>query len=306
MIEDIDFVAAIDHVEDDVLRLMFVCCHPALTPDAQTTLTLQAGRRADARGRSPGRSSPPRRPSRSGWCGPSGRWPTPAPRWRNRPGRSGPSRLDAVLGVIYLLFNEGYSATAGDDWMRPALCDEALRLGRILAALVPTDAEVHGLLGADGAAVVPAGRPHRAGRRAGAARRPGPHADGTPATCGAASPPWTAPRRWAASRARTPCRPRSPPAMPRARTAEETDWVRIADLYEQLARQTGSAGRRGEPGGRAGHGLRPGGRAAPRGPARRPAGAARTTTCCPACAATCWPGSAGTRRRGRSSLGPPS
>ena len=65
-------------------------------------------------------------------------------------GKELPLRLSSVLGAIYLIFNEGYSATAGDDWMRPALCEDALRLGRILAELAPQEAEVHGLGGVDG------------------------------------------------------------------------------------------------------------------------------------------------------------
>ena len=84
-------------------------------------------------------------------------------------------RLVAVRGVIYLLFNEGYSATAGDDWMRPALCDEALRLGRILTTLVPKDAEVHGLSALMELQMSRLARPQRAGRRADPAPRSGPN-----------------------------------------------------------------------------------------------------------------------------------
>ena len=121
-----------------MLRLMFICCHPALSADAQTTLTLKLvgglstekiarsflTSEADDRAADRARQADARR----------GRAAAGGARRDERAGR-----LTAVLGVIYLLFNEGYSATAGDDWMRPALCDEAVRLGRILSALVPTD-----------------------------------------------------------------------------------------------------------------------------------------------------------------------
>ena len=131
-----DFAAAIDHVQDDVLRLMFVCCHPSLTPEAQTTLTLRLvgglTTREIARSYLASEATVAQRIVRA----------KADPRRRRRGAggarcRRAGDRLVAVLGVIYLLFNEGYSATAGEDWMRPALCDEALRLGRILAALMP-------------------------------------------------------------------------------------------------------------------------------------------------------------------------
>ena len=91
-----------------------------------------------------------------------------------------PDRLRAVLAVVYLIFNEGYTASSGDALVRDDLCAEAIRLGRLLAELMPDEPEVLGLLGADAARrVAPAG-PHRRRRRAGAARRPGPRAAGTP------------------------------------------------------------------------------------------------------------------------------
>src|SRR6478735_4444591 len=139
-----DFAAAVDHVEDDVLRLMFVCCHPSLTTDAQTTLTLKLvgglSTREISRSFLTTEATVAQRVVRAkrtlADAGAALQEPDPGER---------AGRLVAVRGVIYLLFNEGYSATAGDDWMRPALCDEALRLGRILTTLVPRDAEVHGL-----------------------------------------------------------------------------------------------------------------------------------------------------------------
>ena len=141
---DEDPGARIDHVEDDVLRLMFICCHPALTSEAQTTLTLKlvAGlsTREIARAYLAPEATIAQRVSRAK------RTLTETGAAIGEP--SGPERaerLETVLGVVYLLFNEGYSATEGDDWIRPALCDEAVRLGRILIALVPDDPEVHGL-----------------------------------------------------------------------------------------------------------------------------------------------------------------
>ena len=96
--------------------------------------------------RSRARSWCPSRRSRSGSCARSGRSPTRRCRSRCRAARELAARLASVLEVIYLIFNEGYSATAGDDWLRPALCEDALRLGRILAGLAPSEPEVHGLV----------------------------------------------------------------------------------------------------------------------------------------------------------------
>ena len=158
---------------------------------------------------------------------------------RARAGR----RLAACWPSIYLLFNEGYSATAGDDWMRPALCDEALRLGRILAALVPKDAEVHGLsalmelqssrlaarTGPDGEPVLLLDQDRRRWDR-NHLRRGLDALDRAEAACRGGTP----------ASAATRCRPPSPLAMRARDTAAETDWVRIAALYEQLARITGS------------------------------------------------------------------
>ena len=142
----------------------------------------------------------------------------------------------SVLEVIYLIFNEGYSATAGEDWMRPALCEDALRLGRILAELAPQEPEVHGLRRADGDPGVargargsaPGGEPillldqdrarwdHLLIRRglAGAGARRGASA---------------------ARSGRTRCRRRSPPATRAPEPPPETDWARIAALYDALA-----------------------------------------------------------------------
>ena len=123
--------AGIDHVEDDVLRLMFICCHPGLTPEAQTTLTLRlvAGlsTREIARAYLTTEATVAQRLVRAK------RTLAEAGAAIEEPGEvERAERLATVLGVVYLLFNEGYAATAGPDWTRPALCDEAVRVGRIL------------------------------------------------------------------------------------------------------------------------------------------------------------------------------
>ena len=136
-----DLDAALDDdIGDDLLRLVFIACHPVLSHRGARRAHAAPARRPDAPRRSRGRSSSPSRPSPSGSSAPSGRLsetnvPFEVPR-----GAELAARLSSVLAVIYLIFNEGYSATAGDDWMRPQLCEEALRLGRILAELAPRGA----------------------------------------------------------------------------------------------------------------------------------------------------------------------
>ena len=241
---DEDPAAGIDHVEDDVLRLMFICCHPALTPEAQTTLTLKlvAGlsTREIARAYLAPEATVAQRVSRAK------RTLAEAGAAMEEPsGTERAERLSTVLGVVYLLFNEGYSATEGADWMRPALCDEAVRLGRILTALVPADPEVHGL------SALMELQSSRLAARAGA--------DGEPILLDAQDR-----RRWDAARIRrgldaltradelvgaagTGAEPgpyvlQAAIATQHARAAsvDGTDWDRIAALYEQLGRRTGS------------------------------------------------------------------
>jgi RNA polymerase sigma factor (sigma-70 family) len=140
---DLD-AAAGDHIDDDLLRLIFTACHPVLPVQARVALTLRlVGGLTTAE-------------IARAYLAPE---PTIAQRIVRAkktlasaqvrfevPGREQrPARLSSVLEVIYLIFNEGYSATAGDDWMRPALCEDAVRLGRILAQLAPAEPEVHGL-----------------------------------------------------------------------------------------------------------------------------------------------------------------
>jgi RNA polymerase sigma factor (sigma-70 family) len=237
-VSDEHFLAAVDHVEDDVLRLMFVCCHPVLTPEAQCTLTLKLvgglTTREIARAYLTTEATVAQRVVRAK------RTLTDAGAALEEPSEAERAeRLTTVLSVIYLLYNEGYSATAGSEWMRPTLCDEALRLGRILAALAPRESEVHGL-----SALMELQSSRLAARIA---------EDGSPILLLDQDR-----SRWdpvhimrglaALERAEASTAELGPYALQatiaachaRAETAEATDWVRIAELYEQLARLTGS------------------------------------------------------------------
>jgi RNA polymerase sigma factor (sigma-70 family) len=138
-------LAADDHVGDDVLRLIFVACHPLLPTDARAALTLRVvgGLTTDeiARAFLVPEATIAQRIVRAKKALAKARVPFEVPR-----GEDLARRLASVLEVIYLIFNEGYLATSGDSWLRPALCEEALRLGRILAELAPREGEVHGLV----------------------------------------------------------------------------------------------------------------------------------------------------------------
>ncbi|GAA3522792.1 RNA polymerase sigma factor [Aeromicrobium panaciterrae] len=231
--------SAVDHVEDDVLRLMFICCHPALGDDAQRTLTLRlvAGLTTSEIARSflTSEATIGARITRAKKTLADVDAPTEEPADNERA-----ERLEAVLAVIYLLFNEGYSATAGDDWMRPALSEEAVRLGRVLVGLVPDDAEALGLLAlmeiqlsrtaarldADGAPVLLLDQDRS--RWDQLLIRRGLAALGRANANAEAPGPYVLQAEIAACHAR-------------ARTADETDWTRIASLYESLAVITGSA-----------------------------------------------------------------
>ncbi len=161
-----DLDAALDDdIGDDLLRLIFTSCHPVLSPEARLALTLRliGGLTTDEIARAFLSSEPTiaQRIVRAKRTLADKKIPFEVPR-----GAELATRLASVLEVIYLIFNEGYSATAGDDWMRPQLCQDALRLGRILAGLAPDEPEVHGLVALmeiqasrAGARVGPSGEP---------------------------------------------------------------------------------------------------------------------------------------------------
>src|SRR5512140_693579 len=161
-----DLDAAIDDdIGDDLLRLVFTACHPVLSTDAQVALTLRllGGLTTDEIARAFLVPEPTiaQRIVRAKRTLADAKVPFEVPR-----GAELATRLSSVLGVIYLIFNEGYAATAGDDWMRPALCEDAMRLGRVLAELAPDEPEVHGLVALmelhasrAGARVGPSGEP---------------------------------------------------------------------------------------------------------------------------------------------------
>ncbi|HEX6850847.1 MAG TPA: RNA polymerase sigma factor [Candidatus Polarisedimenticolaceae bacterium] len=227
-----------DDIGDDLLRLIFIACHPVLSAEARVALTLRllCGLATDeiARAFLVPEATVAQRIVRAKRSLAEAKVPFEIPRGAERE-----ARLASVLEVIYLVFNEGYAATAGDDWMRPALCDEAMRLGRVLAELAPGEPEVHGLVAlmeiqasraaarvdADGAPILLLDQNRtlwdpllirrglegleRAQRLGGGL---GPYAlQAAIAACHA-----------------------------RARTAAETDWTRIAILYDALCRVTPS------------------------------------------------------------------
>ena len=230
-----DFDAALDDdVGDDVLRLIFTACHPVLSTEARVALTLRllGGLTTDEIARAFLASEPTiaQRIVRAKRTLADAKVPFEVPRGGELAGR-----LASVLEVIYLIFNEGYSATAGDDWMRPGLCEDALRLGRILAELAPAEPEVHGLVALmeiqasrSAARTGPSGQPillldqDRARwdqlliRRGLAALERAARVDG-------ARGPYVLQAAIAACHAR-------------ARTAAETDWPAIVTLYGELAR----------------------------------------------------------------------
>jgi RNA polymerase sigma factor (sigma-70 family) len=222
-----------DDVGDDLLRLMFTACHPVLSTEARVALTLRllGGLTTDEIARAFLTPEPTvaQRIVRAKRTLTEKRVPFEVPRGADRE-----ARLSSVLEVIYLIFNEGYTATAGDDWMRPGLCEDALRLGRILAGLMPAEPEVHGLVALmeiqasrSRARIGPSGEPvllleqnrarwdqlliHRGLAALARAEKLG-GADGF----------YTLQAAIAACHAR-------------ARQAEETDWERIAALYAVLA-----------------------------------------------------------------------
>ncbi|HET7294975.1 MAG TPA: RNA polymerase sigma factor [Vicinamibacteria bacterium] len=227
-----------DEVGDDLLRLVFVACHPVLSTEARVALTLRllGGLKTDeiARAFLVPEATIAQRIVRAKRTLAEARVPFEVPRGADLAGR-----LASVLEVIYLVFNEGYAATAGDDWMRPALCEDALRLGRILAGLAPAEPEVHGLVALmelqasrSAARVGPGGAPvllldQDRSRWDPLLIRRGLLALERAEKLGGALGPYALQAAIAACHAR-------------ARTAAETDWPRIAALYEALARQAPS------------------------------------------------------------------
>jgi RNA polymerase sigma-70 factor (ECF subfamily) len=231
--------AADEHVGDDLLRLILIACHPVLSTDARVALTLRmlGGLTTDeiARAFLVGEPTVAQRIVRAKRTLSEARVTFEVPH-----GAELSARLAAVLEVIYLIFNEGYAASSGDDWLRPQLCEDALRLGRILAGLVPREAEVHGLVALmelqasrARARTSPDGRPillleQDRGRwdqlliRRGLAAL----ARAWELRVGQVGP-YTLQAEIAARHAR-------------ARRAEDTDWVAIVALYDALVQLTGS------------------------------------------------------------------
>jgi RNA polymerase sigma factor (sigma-70 family) len=229
-----DLDAALDEdVGDDLLRLMFTCCHPVLSPEARVALTLRllGGLTTEeiARAFLVPEPTVAQRIVRAKRTLTETRVPFEVPR-----GTELADRLSSVLEVVYLVFNEGYSATAGDAWVRPELCEDALRLGRILAELMPAEPEVHGLVALMEiqasrlrARLGPSGEPvllldQDRGRWDHILIRRGLAALERAEELGGALGPYTLQASIAACHAR-------------ARSSAETDWARIAALYDALA-----------------------------------------------------------------------
>jgi RNA polymerase sigma factor (sigma-70 family) len=231
-IPDLD-TALDDDLGDDLLRLVFTACHPALSTEARVALTLRllGGLTTEeiARAFLVPEATIAQRIVRAKRTLADKKVPFEVPRGADRA-----ARLSSVLEVIYLVFNEGYSATAGDDWLRPALCEDALRLGRVLAELMPQEPDVHALVALmeiqasrAKARVDPSGRPvllldqdrsrwdHLLIRRGFAALD-------RAARLGGARGPYALQAAIAACHAR-------------ARTADETEWAAIVALYDELA-----------------------------------------------------------------------
>lgn len=238
LVQPPDVVVDASPVTDDVLRLMLTACHPVLSREARVALTLRlvAGLSTAEIARAFLTSEPTlaQRLVRAKRTLAEARVPFDIP-----DGEALHERVPAVLEVLYLIFNEGYSATAGDDWIRPALCEEAMRLCRVLAELIPGEAEVHGLvalmelqasrlrtrIGADGEPVLLLDQPRA-------------RWDHMLITRGLA----------ALARAERLARPLGLYTLQaaiaachaRARTAADTDWARIVALYDALLEVTGS------------------------------------------------------------------
>jgi RNA polymerase sigma factor (sigma-70 family) len=227
-----------DDIGDDLLRLIFMTCHPVLSTEARAALTLRllGGLTTTEIARAFLVPEPTiaQRIVRAKKTLSEGKVPFEVPRGEDRD-----ARLSSVLEVVYLIFNEGYSATAGDDWMRPALCEEAMRLGRILAGLAEDEPEVHGLVSLmeiqasrARARVDSTGEPvllmdQDRSKWDGVLIRHGLAALARAEALGGANGLYVLQAQIAACHAR-------------ARTADATDWHRIASLYAMLAALTRS------------------------------------------------------------------
>jgi RNA polymerase sigma-70 factor, ECF subfamily len=227
-----------DEIGDDLLRLIFVACHPVLSAEARSALTLRllGGLTTAEIARAYLVSEPAiaQRIVRAKRALTQAAVPFEIPRREELP-----ARLSSVLEVIYLIFNEGYAATAGEQWMRPALCEEALRIGRILAELTPDEAEVHGLVALMEiqasrirARTGPNGEPvllldQDRGQWDRVLIQHGLTALARGEALGGPRGPYLLQAAIAACHARAP-------------TAAETDWRNIAALYDDLARAAGS------------------------------------------------------------------
>lgn len=229
-----DFDAALDdHIEDDLLRLMFISCHPVLSTEARVALTLKllGGLKTGeiARAFLVSEATVAQRIVRAKRALADADVPFEVPERAELP-----ERLASVLEAIYLVFNEGYSATAGDDWMRPELCAEALRLGRILAGLMPDESEVHGLVALmEIQASRTAARTNSAGEPVLLLEQNRAQWDHLLIRRGLTAlerAEELRPQRglYTLQAALAACHAR-------ARTAEETDWAAIAELYAELA-----------------------------------------------------------------------
>ena len=227
-----------DGFGDDLLRLVFISCHPVLAPEARVALTLRllGGLTTPeiARAFLVPEPTVAQRIVRAKRTLAEAKVPFEVPRGKELAGR-----LASVLEVLYLIFNEGYTATTGGDWIRPALCEDALRLGRVLEGLAPEEAEVHGLVALMeiqasrlGARIGPEGEPillmdQNRSRWDHVLIRRGLVALEKAESLSPARGPYTLQAAIAACHAR-------------AKTPEQTDWTRIATLYDELAKLTPS------------------------------------------------------------------
>ncbi len=274
MDDPIDELGDLDVVPDDQLRLMFLCCHPALAPDVAGVADPAAPRRSRDRRGGRARSSCPRPPWPSAWCGRSARSATTASRTASRRPSSWPSACGPSWAAIYLIFNEGHTAFSGDDLVRTELAAEAIRLGRVLVDLLPDEPE--------------------AGR---VARAHAPHTRGATARV---APDGSLVRLADQDRSRwdrtaiaeghaivRACLRRNEPGAYQvqaaiaavhadATTAPATEWRQIVALYDQLYALRPDDGRLVEPLGRRGRARRPAGRSRR---ARPPCSSTATTSC---------------------------